>query len=750
MKYTYSFLLLAILSVFNTARAQVLTLTPTPTATSCAGLNDGLVAVGVTGCPGPYTFTSVPSVPFTQAGTTLSGFPAGTYTINATSTSASSNVLFASNFSNPSQWTLNQVTGAEGADPNPWVIGGGAPYPGGTCGAAAPSALYIQCQGIICEFFGGGGPVFNASAATITDRATNTAADISSIGFNNVKVKFAWSCEGAASAFGSLRYSINSGTNWIDLPAQYFGDANWTCEEVTLPVTCNNISTLKIAFRWKNASAGSDPPFAVTNVSVEGTPTGGGGSCAGSVSVTIPEGNPVNLPVSPSGAQTLCTGSNLTLTAAAGFNTYLWSNGTQTAALNITAPGTYSVTAISAAGCDAVSSSVAVTAGTTVVVNVASSGPLTLCPGGSLTLTADPGFLTYTWSNSQSGQVLTVTSPGTYSVLTTGGAGCPGQSAAVTVLAATTGSLTVTPAGPLTVCGDATLTLTAASGYTNYQWTGGAGGTGATFVVSAPGTYSVSADDPGGCSVTSTNIEVTAGVPFNLIVNPNHSVSFCEGTSVDLVADPGFSDYVWSNAEEGEILTVTEPGDYSVSALNESGCTGVSDIIVVNQTPLPDAGFTSFQAGLEYQVQFISDVLPGTHFWNFGGANTSTEPSPVFIFAFDATWPVMHVVSNSCGIDTFLVDLVVIKTSINDIPGVSASLYPNPGHASFTIEGNSQAQLDVKVRIFNGTGQCVEVKNLKLKGSFEKSFNMNDYAPGIYTIVLESGSDKLVKRWIKE
>jgi len=67
------------------------------------------------------------------------------------------------------------------------------------------------------------------------------------------------------------------------------------------------------------------------------------------------------------------------------------------------------------------------------VLAVSPEGPISFCIGSSVTLTAESGFGSYTWSNGETGPTLEVTESGTYSVSVTDISGCPIMSAEVIV-----------------------------------------------------------------------------------------------------------------------------------------------------------------------------------------------------------------------------------------------------------------------------------------------------------------------------
>ncbi len=193
--------------------------------------------------------------------------------MNTPATPTVTATVYTNNFSNPTDWTLNTPTGSEGGTPNPWSIGNGISYPGGSCGAASTNSMYIRCAGFICDLLGGGGPVYQTGGGVyVTDRMASSAANISTIGYTSLNLNFAWQCVGATTAYGSVRYSIDGGSSWVDLPTQYRNQSSWQCASVSLPAECENISTLRIAFRWRNGLSNSDvdPPFTIANMSIDG------------------------------------------------------------------------------------------------------------------------------------------------------------------------------------------------------------------------------------------------------------------------------------------------------------------------------------------------------------------------------------------------------------------------------------------------------------------------------------------------
>ncbi|MFP5245069.1 MAG: beta strand repeat-containing protein, partial [Thermoanaerobaculia bacterium] len=138
------------------------------------------------------------------------------------------------------------------------------------------------------------------------------------------------------------------------------------------------------------------------------------------------------------------------------------------------------------------------------------------------------------------------------------------------IAACTPPTATITPSGATTFCTGGSVTLTASAG-SSYSWS--TGDTTASIVVNASGSYSVTVFDAAGCSATSA--------PTTVTVNPNPSVTISGPTtscdSATLTVPAGFASYAWSNGGNGNSITVTTGGTYSVDVTDANGCTATDN-----------------------------------------------------------------------------------------------------------------------------------------------------------------------------
>ncbi|MBL0073290.1 MAG: choice-of-anchor L domain-containing protein [Bacteroidetes bacterium] len=286
-----------------------------------------------------------------------------------------------------------------------------------------------------------------------------------------------------------------------------------------------------------------------------------------------------------------CTGTSVNLCLNPASN-YTWSTGETTQCITvteatITASGNYGAFVTGTGGCFAYTE--VQVHFVTPSATITPSGPTALCPGGNVTLTANPGN-SYLWSNGATTQSINVTTAGNYVVTVTAAPNC---SATSTPVAVTVGSATAQITGVLSLCNGANTTLTANAAQ-SYLWSNGA--VTQNLNVTTAGNYTVTVTQAGGCTATAT---------VNVVVNTNPvpaitgTLSFCAGANTTLNAGAGFNTYLWNTGAVTQNLTALAAGTYTVTVTNAAGCTGIDNaVVVMNPLPVPNiTGTTSFCAG---------------------------------------------------------------------------------------------------------------------------------------------------------
>ena len=360
------------------------------------------------------------------------------------------------------------------------------------------------------------------------------------------------------------------------------------------------------SYQWQlNGSDIAGATSSAYNATLAGTYTvvvTNAAACSATASITLTQ-LPFQSPtVSPSGNQSFCAGSSLTLNAnATSGSTFQWTlngialPGGNTSSFSATQAGTYAVTVV-LGSCSAATANVQVTVNSPPSPVINQVGPLTICPGQNQVLSLSQSFSSYQWLLNGSpiaGQTLgslSVTTSGTYGVLVTNWSGCTATANGPVVNVSTLTPPVISGAPANALCSGQSASLSAPPGLSTYQWfyngSAVAGATTANLVVSQAGSYSVSVSDALGCSLSSSNvsIQVSNPTPGVWISGPT---SFCNGGSVTLTSQNPNASYVWLESGvavpggSASSLVVTQTGTYTVQVV-VGGCSVTSAPISVS------------------------------------------------------------------------------------------------------------------------------------------------------------------------
>ncbi len=284
---------------------------------------------------------------------------------------------------------------------------------------------------------------------------------------------------------------------------------------VTFEAQTTNICSSTVTY---SIASGSFFPVGSTTVTVTATDAGGN-TVTATFSVTVTN----DFTPDVAGSSTICEGQSASLTASGGA-TYLWSNGETTATVQVSPATTtaYTATITDANGCSA-------TAGGSISVNALPNasiiGAAALCAGDTITLTAEGGTA-YAWSNGQTTAAVKIFAAASLTVTVTDANGCSATADhSVTVnsprvaTASASGSTCGLPNGSVTLTTDATA----------FIWSNGA--TTQDLVNVLAGSYTVTATDANGCTVTANATVTDSDVQAPTIACPsNIAVNTVQGT----------------------------------------------------------------------------------------------------------------------------------------------------------------------------------------------------------------------------
>nr|MBA2406661.1 T9SS type A sorting domain-containing protein [Chitinophagales bacterium] len=306
------------------------------------------------------------------------------------------------------------------------------------------------------------------------------------------------------------------------------------------------------------------------------------------LSITI-KTNPAPVITGPS---TVCQGSSVSLSCGS-YSSYAWSTGANTATINTSSSGNYSVTVMDVSGCFGTSPVKTITLSPLPAPVITAQGSTQFCDGGSVTLDAGNGYSSYSWSNGKNTQTNLVTASGTFTVTVTNAGGCAATSAPTTVDEWIPPTPTVsTSTGITTFCINSGIYLTTPLNGYAYQWQKGttniAGATNKNFTPTSSGSYKVKITDTHGCSKTSTGLSITVYTAPTATISISGSGNICSGQTKIITANGGTGlTYQWKRdgnnifGATSSTYTASIAGNYTCLITNMNGCSTTSNSIAI-------------------------------------------------------------------------------------------------------------------------------------------------------------------------
>ncbi len=330
--------------------------------------------------------------------------------------------------------------------------------------------------------------------------------------------------------------------------------------------TCNNAG---ITFAWTpsgnlNSGAISDPTVSGLTASTLYTLTATNASgCAAQDTITLVVHAQAPTPtITPSGPLSFCPGGSVNLTSSNNTFPNNWSTSETTQ--TITVSTTQLVTLIASdAYCPSAPVSVNVLRYDTIqpLINVAGGGA-TICTG-TRDLTADgaPQYTAWSWSTTETTQTITISSPGTYSVVATDLHGCLTHNEQTFTAGVAPPAPVITASTGLTVCNGTEITMTSNIDPVigSLSWSPTSQTTAViTNTFSPPGVYDFFVTyDSLGCTSESNHLVIT--------VNPTPDV---------------FTFSPADNGCVGDVITLSGSGLLNVSAISFNGTPATSFVVV--------------------------------------------------------------------------------------------------------------------------------------------------------------------------
>jgi gliding motility-associated-like protein len=213
----------------------------------------------------------------------------------------------------------------------------------------------------------------------------------------------------------------------------------------------------------------------------------------------------------------------------------------------------------------------------------------------------------------------------------------------------------------------------------------------------APGIYDVwliiTDDVCGGSDSVMFAVDIP---PATIEYELSSPVYFCEGSTAILNAGQGYNTYAWSNGSNAQMISVDEPGEYSVT-VSEGFCTGTSTIQVLLAPEMAKMDDAFGCPGIETILEVPFETSNIT--WSTGEDTTAIVVTRTGTYWYTAIDPY-----GCTAQDTVEVRVIPVEEARAIIPNVFSP--NNDGHNdTFMVEGITLQ--DFHMEVFNRWGQMV-------------------------------------------
>jgi gliding motility-associated-like protein len=314
----------------------------------------------------------------------------------------------------------------------------------------------------------------------------------------------------------------------------------------------------------------------------------------------------------------LCTGDSLLLKAGAGYNNYLWQDGSAGATFTVKKAGIYFVSVSNLCG-DKYSDTIETKAAIVPALNIGND--ISVCLFDTVQITASTGFKTYTWQSTETllvqanKAVIVVLKNETITLQAITADGCPASDTLkLTGIKAKQFSL----GNDTSFCAGESITLLT-SGYNKYQWS--TGSTANSIAANQTGKYWLHALDNNGCYAKDT-IEIKNVYPLP-VINLGSDFDLCIGQTRRLDAG-AFTKYLWQDGSANRYYNTVAPSLIWVRATNENGCIASDSVAFKSVLPVPGNFLQPTDSICQYEQLTLTPLSAfNAYKWSTGSTNPS-------------------------------------------------------------------------------------------------------------------------------
>jgi len=285
------------------------------------------------------------------------------------------------------------------------------------------------------------------------------------------------------------------------------------------------------------------------------------------------------------------------------------------------------------------------------------------------------------------------------------------------------------------------------TGNVNFQWSNGRDEKDIVYL--NPGTYTVVAVNGNGCVRTQSYVIESASPATPLLLSGD--LVLCGGDSIQLATSEAPADYTyqWFKDENilagatGQVITVTEPGHYSVQFYTNTGpCNSLHSAtanVLLDNSVAPVVGVDG--------DSLFSNQPCGNCQWLLNGAPVDGATGQSYIAAESGTYSLEVVTENGCQRQSNAVS-VIINDAVTPASVRSFALSPNPTDRSVTLQ--MELQKTERVTVMLQDKQMRQLLSQTLENQrITLPIDLKNLPAGTYYLHIQVGNEQFVRKVVK-
>jgi gliding motility-associated-like protein len=203
--------------------------------------------------------------------------------------------------------------------------------------------------------------------------------------------------------------------------------------------------------------------------------------------------------------------------------------------------------------------------------------------------------------------------------------------------------------------------------------------------------YTLTVTDSQGCTVTDVvTVTVTPGPVVNFPLIPTQ----CIGTSVNLNAGAGYSNYFWNTGATTQSISVTSPGTYTVSVIDNFGCLG-GGTRTVNYYTVPTINVGADTAVCQGQsLTLDAGAGMNSYAWSNGAFTQTTNITTSGTYTVTVGYGSSCTTTDAATVTVNPLPAITLGADVTVCPGISATLDPGPGFPVYDWSTTSNNQTE--------------------------------------------------------